>query len=162
MTSTPDVPVAGGAPTDVLFYHLLQQPLEQVLPVLLEKTLERGWRAVVQVGTQERLDALDEALWTYRDDSFLPHGQERDGNSAHQPIFLASGDETPNGGGVRFLVDGAQPGSFSGFVRMVFLFDGHDQDAVAGARSQWKAAKAAGCTCTYWLQSETGRWEKKA
>lgn len=162
MTSTPQAASDNTAPTEVLFYHLLQRPLEQVLPQLLEKTLERGWRAVVQVGTPERLDALDEALWTYRDDSFLPHGQARDGNSEHQPVFLASGDETPNGAGVRFLVDGAQPGSFSGFVRMVFLFDGHDTDAVAGARAQWKAAKAAGCNCTYWLQSETGRWEKKA
>ncbi len=149
-------------PTDVLFYHLTHQPLEQVLPVLLEKTLQRGWRAVVQAGTPEALDALDEALWTYRDDSFLPHGLARDGHSEHQLIFLAQGDETPNGARVRFLVEGAQPGTFNGFVRMIFLFDGHNLDAVAGARTQWKAAKAAGCSCTYWQQSETGRWEKKA
>ncbi|KFL26848.1 DNA polymerase III subunit chi, partial [Devosia sp. 17-2-E-8] len=29
---------------DVLFYHLENQPLEKVLPLLLEKTVERGWR----------------------------------------------------------------------------------------------------------------------
>ena len=150
------------APPDVSFYHLERATLEMVLPQLLEKTLERGWRAVVQAGTPERLEALDEALWTYRADSFLPHGTARDGHTDFQPVFLTVGDETPNGAGVRFLVDGAEPAKYEGFVRMVFLFDGNNTDAVAQARVQWKAAKAAGCGVTYWQQTATGRWEKKA
>ena len=149
-------------PTEVLFYHLERTPLEAVLPSLLEKTLERGWRAVVQAGSAERLSALDEALWTYRADSFLPHGTARDGHADAQPVFLTTGSDTPNGAGVRFLVDGAEPETYAGFVRMVFLFNGLDSEAVAQARAQWKAAKAAGCGVTYWQQSESGRWEKKA
>lgn len=147
---------------EVLFYHLERAPLEAVLPQLLEKTLERGWRAVVQVGSQERLEALDEALWTYRADSFLPHGSARDGHADAQPVFLTTGDDTPNGAGVRFLVDGAEPAGFTGFVRIVFMFDGNNSDAVAQARVQWTAAKAAGCGATYWQQNASGRWEKKA
>src|SRR5690349_11599483 len=34
--------------TDILFYHLERQPLDRVLPQLLERTLERGWRAVIE------------------------------------------------------------------------------------------------------------------
>lgn len=149
-------------PPDVLFYHLERAPLEAVLPSLLEKTLERGWRAVVQVGSAERLEALDEMLWTYRAESFLPHGSARDGSADAQPVFLTTGDDTPNGAGVRFLVEGAQPSGFAGFVRMVFLFDGNNSDAVADARVQWKAARTAGCAATYWQQNASGRWEKKA
>lgn len=148
--------------TEVLFYHLEHQPLERVLPSLLERTLERGWRAVVQASSDERLEALDAMLWTYRDDSFLPHGTSRAGPPALQPIFLTTRDETPNDAGVRFLVDGAETTEFTRFTRVVHLFDGHDPDAVAHARAQWKAAKAAGCAVTYWQQGETGRWEKKA
>ena len=147
---------------EVLFYHLERQPLEAVLPALLEKTLERGWRAVVQAGSEERLEALDTTLWTYREDSFLPHGTARDGHGAEQPIYLTTGDETPNGAGVRFLVDGAAAASFAGFVRMVFLFDGNDGEQLSRARGQWAAAKSAGCTATYWQQSDSGRWDKKA
>lgn len=147
---------------EVLFYHLERQPLEKVLPSLLEKTIERGWRAVVQTGSQERLEALDLALWTYRDESFLAHGTRKDGMSEHQPIYLTTGSETPNGAGVRFLVDGAEAETFAGFVRVVYLFDGNDPQAVATARSQWTAAKQAGCQVTYWQQSPSGRWEKKA
>ncbi|MFV0369140.1 MAG: DNA polymerase III subunit chi [Hyphomicrobiaceae bacterium] len=147
---------------DVLFYHLERQPLERVLPSLLEKTIERGWRAVVQSGSQERLEALDLTLWTYRDDSFLAHGMGKDGNSEHQPIYLTTGSETPNGAGVRFFVDGACAEDFDGFVRLVYLFDGNDPDAVATARLQWTAAKKAGCAVTYWQQSPSGGWKKKA
>lgn len=146
---------------EVLFYHLERIPLERVLPSLLERTLERGWRAVVQSGSTERLEALDLALWTYNDASFLPHGMARDGDPARQPIYLTTGEETPNGAGVRFLVDGAEMTAFDGFVRIVCLFDGRDPDATGKARAQWQTAKAAGCAVTYWRQADSGRWEKQ-
>lgn len=145
-----------------MFYHLERQPVERVLPTLIEKTLERGWRAVVQVGSQERLEAIDASLWTFTEDSFLPHGTARTGYAEDQPVYLTTGDDAPNGAGVRFVVDGATPAKFSGLERIVFLFDGNDGEAVAAARTQWKLAKAAGCGLTYWQQSESGRWEKKA
>ena len=148
--------------TEVLFYHLERQPLERVLPALLEKTLARGWTAVVQSGSEERLQALDTALWTYAEESFLPHGTRKDGYPDLQPIYLTVGEETPNGAGVRFLVEGAEAHTFAGFARIVCLFDGHDPEAVARARRQWTAARGAGCSATYWQQTETGRWEKKA
>ena len=147
---------------EVLFYHLERQPLERVLPSMLEKVVERKWRAVVQSGSPERLEALDLALWTYSEESFLAHGTAKDGHASEQPIFLTNGDDNPNGAGVRFLVDGAAPAAFEGYSRMVFLFDGHDAAAVAAARQHWKSAKAAGCAVTYWQQSESGRWEKRA
>lgn len=147
--------------SEVLFYQLDRQPLEQVLPSLVEKTLERGWRAVIQTGTEQRLEALDTTLWTFRDDSFVPHGTKRDGNSDAQPVYLTTGDDNPNGAGVRFLVDGAKTRDYEGYVRIVYLFDGRDKDAVAEAREAWKAVKEVGCTATYWQQGEGG-WQKKA
>ena len=148
--------------TEVLFYHLERQPLDRVLPSLLEKTLERGWKAVVRCGSEQRLEALDLALWTYQDDSFLPHGKQTDGNSELQPVYLTTGEDVPNDAGVLFLVDGAEASKLDGFVRIVHLLDGHDSEALALARQQWKAAKAAGCSVTYWQQNSQGRWEKKA
>ena len=148
--------------TEVLFYHLERQPLERVLPSLVERTVARGWRAVVQAGSDERVEALDGLLWTYTDDSFLPHGTKKDGNSAEQPVFLTTEEANPNGATVRFLVDGADLAELSGYNRVVYLFDGHDPSAVAQAREQWKAAKSAGHTISYWQQSPEGRWENRA
>ncbi len=149
-------------PTEVLFYHLERTPLERVLPGLLEKTLKRGWRAVVQAGSQERLEVLDTALWTYRDDSFLPHGGVSDGSPEEQPIVLTTGPETPNGATIRFFVDGSDADDLSAYERAIYLFDGRDEAAVANARTQWSTAKDAGHEVTYWQQSEEGKWEQKA
>lgn len=148
--------------TEVLFYHLQNAPLEQVLPQLLERSLARPWRCVVKVGNVERLDALVNALWTYREDSFLPHGTKEDGPAEAQPIFMTTEEENPNGAQVVFLVDGAEPGDISGYERCVLMFDGRDEDALARARENWKRLKAEGHDATYWQQSDAGRWEKKA
>lgn len=147
---------------EVLFYQLERQPLEKVLPGLLEKTLERGWRAIVQTASQERLEALDTLLWTYSEESFLPHGAAKDGDPAKQPVFLTVQDGNANSAEVRFLVDGAGNPDLSGYARVVHLFDGQDAEALAQARNQWKKAKEAGYPVTYWRQNSQGRWEKQA
>lgn len=148
--------------TEIWFYHLTESTLEKALPPLLEKSLERGWRAVVQAGSDERIAALDNQLWTWRDESFLPHSALRDGTEKDQPVFLTLEDDNPNGSSVRFLVDGAEPGDLDEYERVIYLFDGHDESALAQARERWKAEKAAGRAVTYWQQNDRGGWEKKA
>ena len=149
--------------TEVLFYHLQRQPLERVLPQLLERSYERGWRVVVQAASDERVDALDAHLWTYNDSSFLAHGTAREADPAAQPILLTTAEHNPNGASVRFLIDGVpMPADAESYDRIVLLFDGEDEDAVATARARWGEAKAQGFAVTYWQPDEQGRWVKKA
>jgi DNA polymerase-3 subunit chi len=149
--------------TEMLFYHLQGQTPEDVLPGLLEKSLQRGWRVVVQGASEERIEALDAQLWTYRDDGFLPHGTWREQDAAQQPILLTLTEANPNAANVRFLIDGASPpADAETYARIVLLFDGEDADAVAAARAQWSEAKAKGFEATYWQPDEQGRWVKKA
>jgi len=149
--------------TEMLFYHLQGQPLERVLPSLLERSLDRGWRVVVQSSSEERIEALDAHLWTFRDDGFLPHGTHKETSAAEQPILLTVNDDNPNGAIVRFLIDGVPlPADAGSYQRIVLMFDGADEDAVADARVRWTAAKAEGFEVTYWQADENGRWVKKA
>ena len=148
---------------EVLFYHLQGQTLEATLPGLLERSLERGWRVVVQAGSEERVEALDAHLWTYRDDSFLPHGTYRERDAPEHPILLTLGGDNPNSAQVRFLLDGAElPADAGGYDRLVLIFDGADPDAVAAARARWQDAKARNLPATYWRQNEQGRWERQS
>ncbi len=148
--------------TEILFYHLHRQSMENVLPTLLEKSLERGWRVVVQASSDERIEALDAHLWTYRDDGFLPHGTVKESEAAMQPVLLTTADDNPNGAQIRFLIDGAPvPADAAAYQRIVLLFDGEDADAVAAARERWTEAKGAGFEATYWQPDEQGRWVKK-
>ena len=148
--------------TEIAFYHLQQKRLEEALPQLLEKALERGLRAVVLAESAERVGALDNLLWTYRRDGFLPHGARADGRAAAQPVYLTETEENPNGAALLVAVDGARLEFVAGFQRCLDLFDGNDELAVAAARERWKAAKAAGHRLTYWQQTERGGWENKA
>lgn len=148
--------------TPVFFYHLERQPLEGVLPRMLLTSLERGWRAVVQAGSEERAEALAALLWSFDDDSFLPHGTKADGFPDLQPVWLTALDENPNGANVRFYVDGAEVGEIEGLVRAVILFDGNDAEALDSARAGWKRFRAAGHEVSYWQQDEQGRWQNRA
>lgn len=146
--------------TEVLFYHLETQPLERVLPALLEKTLERGWRAVIETESAEHAQALSDTLWAYRADSFLPHAMSGNATDPEQPILITSNEDNNNGATVRFFVGRAVPRSGEGYQRLVYLFSGHDPDAVSEARAAWRALRE-GNDLTYWQQDDHGRWAKR-
>ena len=121
---------------EVLFYHLTESRLEDALPPLLEKSLERGWRVSVHVGSEERRQSLDTHLWTYREESFLPHGSDAQPHSDRQPVLLTVGADAANGASVRFVADGAEIPALDGVDRLVMMFDGHDQNQLDTARAQ--------------------------
>ncbi|MDA0997851.1 MAG: DNA polymerase III subunit chi [Proteobacteria bacterium] len=148
--------------TDVGFYHLTRSKLDGTLPKLLEKTLAAEKRALVIVGSDERMRWLDDLLWTYDPASWLPHGTAKDGDPEAQPVWIATTDDNPNGAHYLFLADGGGTGKISEFERCFDLFDGDDTDAVQAARQRWKALKEAGHELTYWQQNPAGGWEKKS
>ena len=146
---------------EVWFYHLERTGLDQALPELLEKTLQRGWKALVRSPSAERLEHLDAWLWSYRDDSFLPHAPADEPDAERQPILLTTGAENPNGANALFLVDGAEPGDLAGYNRCLVLFDGADEAQLRRARTQWSEVKGRGLPVSYWRQQARG-WEKQA
>jgi DNA polymerase-3 subunit chi len=155
---------AAPATRDAFFYQLTARPLEAAAPEILEKCLELGWRVTVRAGSRARVEALSALLWTYREDSFLPHGDPSDPFPERQPVYLTDGPETPNDPQVLMLVDGAdpRPGEIGAQARLVLMFDGHDEGAVAAARAHWKAVREAGLRAEYWAHDAAGRWVRKA
>jgi len=148
--------------TEILFYHLQGMSIESVLPPLLEKSLERGWRVVVQSTSPERTEALDVHLWTYSDDSFLPHATWSAGDAQEQPIILSIEEGNPNRANVRFLIDNAAlPADCERYERVVLVFNGDDDDALTAARGAWADCKARGFELTYWQADERGRWQRR-
>lgn len=147
--------------TEIRFYHLVRKSLDQALPELLEKCRERGWRAVVMAGSEERVESLVQTLWTYNERSFLPHGGAKDGEAARQPIWLTVEDENPNDATVLFLTDGANSARIADYTLVCDLFDGNDTEAVGQARERWKDCQQAGHTLAYWQQGDAGNWQEK-
>jgi len=150
--------------SEVRFYHLTRSPLEVTLPPLLQKSIDRGWRVLVHGGDAERLKILDERLWIFRPDSFLPHGLASEGNASDQPILLSHSAENLNNATVLMLVDGAQASAkyMATFDLTCVFFDGNDAKALETARMDWKAVTAAHMQAVYWAQDSAGHWVKKA
>lgn len=144
---------------EVRFYHLTRSTLEQALPPLLEKVIERGWRAVVRTSSSEKAEALSETLWTYREDVFLPHGTARVGRADQQPIWVSDKDENPNNANTLILTDGVLKSDLPADL-ICLIFDDSDAQLMAVTRAEWAAYKDAGHTVTYWQQGDKG-WEKK-
>ena len=148
-------------PCEVWFYHLERTSLDQALPELLEKTLAKGWRALVRSPDRDRIEHMDGWLWSWREDSFLPHATTDDAEPARQPVLLTTGQDNLNSAQALFLLDGAEGGALDGYERCILLFDGRDEAAVTEARGRWKAFAADGHPVSYWRQGERG-WEKAA
>lgn len=147
---------------DLLFYHLERSPIERVLPELLMKAQQKGWRAIVETEPFERVEALDQMLWTFSEDSFLPHGVDGQLNAESQPVLLTDAQDNSNNAEIRFFVDGGDVTQHQNYERLVYLFNGLDEQAVKRAREQWKKAVDADMDVTYWAQGPDGRFEKKA
>jgi DNA polymerase-3 subunit chi len=147
---------------EIWFYHLERSTLYQVLPTLLEKTLERGWRALIKSSHAHRLDELDERLWTFDEESFLPHGRADQPHADRQPVLLSESGENLNGAQALFIVDDAELGATEGIERCFIIFDGRDETALQQARARWKTLKTDGANLAYWRQTDEGRWEKAA
>lgn len=144
------------------FYHLERTTLEQAAGPLLEKCLERGWRVLAVSARPERRATLDEALWTYADGSFLPHGRaEAEGLAAEdQPILITDTADNLNEASACLLMDGVDLSPDAPFERCMVMFDGGDQATRDVARKQFKIAKDAGQTVRYFQQTGGGGWKE--
>lgn len=150
-----------GAGPEIRFYHLQTRSLEQTLPILLQRCLDRKMRAVVRTGDDQAAERLNDHLWSFSQRSFLPHGSEHDGHAGLQPIWLTSKSENPNGAKVLFVVSDDQDIDMSGYDLVCHLFDGRSDGAVSAARARWKTLLSGGHHLTYWQQDSGGRWDKK-
>lgn len=145
------------------FYHLQNKRLEDVLPRLLEKTYSLGKNTVVRIGNEERVDFLNSLLWTYDEQSFLPHGSKKDGSADMQPIWLTAEKDNPNNAVFLFLTDGAEAAidEIAAYERVFNIFDGNSPEALAKARNFWKELKQNSADIFYWQQTSDGSWQQK-
>jgi len=143
------------------FYHLESATVEGLLPGLLQKTLQRGWRALVKL-PEAKLTAMDEYLWTFQDGSFLPHGRDDEPLTDMQPVTLTSGAEKAQNHQAVFLIDGADISDMGGVERCMIMINGRSEEDIARERRRWKALKDTDAILSYYQQNERGGWDKKA
>jgi len=147
---------------EISFYHLTLQPLGVALPKHLSKVREADMKAVIKVPSAVEMDDIDQMLWTFDKGSFLAHDTEKSKHPEDQPIYITTNDDSPASADVLVLTDGATCEMLDGYKRVLEMFDGNNPTAVEEARGRWRKYKTDGHDLTYWQQTETGGWTKKA
>lgn len=147
--------------TEYWFYHLEASTLKGVLPELLSRTLQKGWRALVKLPPSDMAD-MDAYLWQFQDDSFLPHGRDDEPQSDQQPIVLTSEANSAAGFDAVFLISGAQVDDLADAKRAMVMINGRDNNHVTLERARWKILKEEGARLSYYQQNTRGGWQKKA
>ncbi len=104
---------------------------------IAERAFGDGRRLLIHCPDQPLARQLDQRLWTYRDDSFLPHGLVGETNPALTPILI-SADGEPAGEDQVLINLGAEVPEF--FGRFERLCEPLDQDPVVlqSGRARWK------------------------
>lgn len=147
---------------EVRFYHLEHTSLDQALPALLAKALEKGHRILVKTENDAEAERLNTHLWAYHPNSFIPHGTAKDGHTADQPVFLTAGNDNPNNSDILILTHDTENVDTETYTMICDMFDGRKEEQLSAARNRWKKYKDAGYDVTYWQQSANGGWSKKA
>ncbi|MEM7046159.1 MAG: DNA polymerase III subunit chi [Pseudomonadota bacterium] len=146
--------------TEYRFYHLTRHDTFTALPALLEKCRERDLRVIVKVDTQERSEDLCVRLWTYRDISFLPHGNAQDGQGDQHPIWITHLSDVPNNATVLFQTFGSElDGDKTPFELVCTLIEDGDEAAVLAARAGAKNLQADNEKVVFWQQGAQG-WQQ--
>lgn len=151
-----------GGVVQVDFYHLTADPIERVLPRIAERVLETGGRLLVVSGDEGLAARLDQHLWNYTPESFLPHGRAGEEGEAEQPVLIAASIAIPPANGARAvaLADGVWRDEALDFDRAFHFFD---DVTVEAARAAWRTLGGReGVERNFWKRDEEGRWRKLA
>lgn len=146
--------------TAIQFYHLITSPLERALPKLMEKAYASGNRTLLVAGDEKRMEQLNQLLWSYDPNRFLPHGSIKESEQEDQPILLSTTSDPQNNASILVITDGNMPDNADAFDRILDMFDGNDEESVTKARQRWTLYKNSGHDVTYMRQTDNGGWQK--
>jgi len=148
--------------TKINFYHLQKKTVNEALPEILNKALERNLRIIIKVDSKDEVADIDKNLWTYSDESFIPHGCKKNGMAEDQPIWITDKDENPNNATMLAIIDSAESSLIDSMEICCEIFDGNNDEVVAKSRTRWKEYKERNFELAYFQQDEQGKWQKKA
>ena len=142
------------------FYHHEASTIESTLPQLLEKSIKKNWRALVKTQI-DYLPELDDFLWSFKTDSFLPHGRDDQPKMEHHPIVISSSAKIADNFQIVFLLKGSYVDNLNDVERCVIFIDGRSEESICNERNRWQKLKGKGAKLNYYQQNANGEWIKK-
>lgn len=104
---------------------------------LAEKAVQQQHRVLISVTSDEELRHMDRLLWTWREQSFIPHGILGKADSALNPVLINTGADPVNEHDVLINLCSGIPDYFSRFERVAECVDG-DETLKAASRERYR------------------------
>ena len=145
--------------TEINFYNITKSSVEKLLPRLLEKILEEGSSIAFLFKNIEVLQYMDDFLWTYKRESFIPHSTDDSMYNNSQPILLSLKDENINNADVLITIEGFLTENINNYMKIIDIFDGNDKEIFEDALVRIEKIKNKGYKVSYWNQDDSG-WKK--
>ena len=122
---------------------------------LVRKARAADMRVVVFTRDREQLNALDEALWTFSEQDFLPHVTADDELASQTPIILTDDAEaTLPHHQILINVSGETPAHFARFERLFEVISTDEDDLTAG-RERYRQYQQRGYPLTHFVAEKT-------
>lgn len=146
---------------DIRFYHMEQATLDQALPAITMKAFQSGKRVMIRVPDKAGATRLNDLLWSFHPNVFLPHGADGDKHADKQPVWITSAETNDNNAEILILTHGCTADNVADFDMVCEMLDGRVESQIKDARARWKIYKADEHELTYWQQDDGGKWGKK-
>ena len=150
--------------TRIDFYLLAGSAAEEVSAtcMLCEKAVSAGHLLYVHAPDATQADAIDGALWSFRQNSFIAHERfTGEAITAPQPPVLIGGVEPPDSHhGILVNLGGDVPHWFSSFERVLEIV-GADEKRRAQSRERYRFYRERGYELKTFEQSPEGGWKAR-
>lgn len=111
---------------------------------LVEKAYHRGHRVFIHCQNQPDAELIDELLWTYKDDSFIPHNLQGEGPEPPPPVQIGFTNEPRGFNDILLNLSAEIPKFYTRFNRVIELV-GASEEAKVISRQRYKDYRLQGC-----------------
>ncbi|MGC1181538.1 DNA polymerase III subunit chi [Legionella sp.] len=111
---------------------------------LLEKAYIRGHRVYVFCNNQEHAELIDELLWTFKDDSFIPHNLQGEGPEPPPPIQIGCANNPRGFNDILLNLTPQIPPFYAQFKRVIELVINTESEKELG-RAKYREYRAKSC-----------------
>ncbi len=111
---------------------------------LLEKAYQRGHRVFVHCENQTDAEHLDECLWTFKDESFIPHHLQGEGPIPAPPVQIGHGPEPHGFNDILLNLSSTIPPFYSRFRRVIEIVS-ENPAAKEISRNHYREYRAKSC-----------------
>ena len=144
--------------TEIFFYKLKNTSIDLFLISLIEKSISKNWNSLVLLDNTERMEEINDLLWTFNDTSFIPHGSQSDLSPDKQNVYLTCNEENLNNSNIIFSIDGIIINEPDNWNRCIYIFNEQNLKVTDELESYKREIKDFGYTLKSFEQDNNGKW----